>query len=138
MHARGGLLGGGQGRAVRVRAVDIAKALIDEGFHPPTIYFPLVVKEALMIEPTETENRENLDAFIAALERIARAAETDPESLRTAPHSTPVGRLDEVLAARKPDLAEREEKTELKAGEGQEPIDSEFPDFKTPNSPGCF
>ena len=117
--------------------MDIAKALIDEGFHPPTVYFPLVVKEALMIEPTETENRENLDAFVAAMERIARTAETDPETLRTAPHTTPVGRLDEVLAARKPDLAEREEKPELKSGEGQEPIDSEFPDFNTPNSPGC-
>jgi glycine dehydrogenase subunit 2 len=90
-----------------VRAVDIAKALIDEGFHPPTVYFPLVVKEALMIEPTETENLENLDAFVAAMERIARTAETDPEALRTAPHTTPVGRLDEVLAARKPDLTEQ-------------------------------
>ena len=109
-------LGGGQGRALRVRAVDIAKALIDEGFHPPTVYFPLVVKEALMIEPTETENRENLDAFVAAMERIARTAETDPESLRTAPHTTPVGRLDEVLAARKPDLAEKEEPSRMKSG----------------------
>ncbi len=98
-----------------VRAVDIAKALIDEGFHPPTIYFPLVVKEALMIEPTETENRENLDALVAAMERIARTAETDPELLRTAPHTTPVGRLDEVLAARKPDLAEKEDPGEKSA-----------------------
>ena len=101
-----------------IRAVDIAKALIDEGFHPPTVYFPLVVKEALMIEPTETENRENLDAFIAALERIARAAETDPESLRTAPHSTPVGRLDEVLAARKPDLVEKGRKNGIESRGG--------------------
>ncbi len=91
-----------------VRALDVAKALIDEGFHPPTIYFPQVVKEALMIEPTETENKENLDAFVAAMERIALAAEKDPVSLQTAPHTMPVGRLDEVLAARKPDLVEKE------------------------------
>jgi glycine dehydrogenase subunit 2 len=91
-----------------VHALDIAKALIDEGFHPPTIYFPLVVKEALMFEPTETENKENLDALAAAMERIALAAEQDPESLHAAPRTMPVGRLDEVLAARKPDLAEIE------------------------------
>lgn len=92
-----------------IRALDIAKALIDEGFHPPTIYFPLVVKESLMFEPTETENKENLDDLVAAMERIAQAAEKDPASLQAAPHTTPVGRLDEVLAARKPDLAEKEE-----------------------------
>lgn len=91
-----------------IRALDVAKALIDEGFHPPTIYFPLVVKEALMFEPTETENKENLDALVAAMERIARAAKEDPDSLRAAPRTMPVGRLDEVLAARKPDLAEKE------------------------------
>jgi glycine dehydrogenase subunit 2 len=87
-----------------VSALDVAKALIDQGFHPPTIYFPLVVKEALMIEPTETESRENLDAFVAAMERIAKAAEDDPASLHAAPVTTPVGRLDEVKAARSPDL----------------------------------
>ena len=87
-----------------VSALDVAKALIDEGFHPPTIYFPLVVKEALMIEPTETESKENLDAFVAAMAKIAQAAETDPDSLHAAPKTTPVGRLDEVKAARQPDL----------------------------------
>ena len=87
-----------------VSALDVAKALIDEGFHPPTVYFPLVVKEALMIEPTETESRENLDAFVAAMAKIAQAAEKDPESLHAAPKTTPVGRLDEVKAARQPDL----------------------------------
>ena len=87
-----------------VSAMDVAKALIDEGFHPPTVYFPLVVPEALMIEPTETESRETLDAFVAAMERIADKAESDPEALHAAPKSTPVGRLDEVGAARSLDL----------------------------------
>jgi glycine dehydrogenase subunit 2 len=119
-----------------VRANDIAKALIDEGFHPPTVYFPLVVKEALMIEPTETENLENLDAFVAAMERIARTAETDPESLHAAPRTTPVGRLDEVLAARQPDLAEKEEEKELNAGE--ESIGPEFSVIRPPGSPECL
>ncbi len=89
-----------------VSALDVAKALIDRGYHPPTIYFPLVVKEALMVEPTETESRENLDDFAAAMLAIADLAETDPASLHAAPVTTPVGRLDEVGAARKPDLVE--------------------------------
>ncbi len=89
-----------------VSAVDIAKSLIDAGFHPPTIYFPLVVPEALMIEPTETETRENLDSFIQAMNRIAEACAEDPQSLHDAPKTTPVGRLDEVTAARKPVLVE--------------------------------
>jgi glycine dehydrogenase subunit 2 len=83
-----------------VRAIDISKRLIDLGFHPPTNYFPLIVPEALMIEPTETESRETLDAFAAALERIAAEAVDEPELLRSAPHTTPTGRLDEVWAAR--------------------------------------
>jgi glycine dehydrogenase subunit 2 len=87
-----------------VHAIDIAKALIDEGFHPPTVYFPLVVKEALMIEPTETESKETLDAFISAMLKIAEKAETDPESLKQAPRSTPVSRPDEVKAARDMDF----------------------------------
>ena len=87
-----------------VHTVDIAKRLIDLGFHPPTVYFPLVVDEAMMIEPTETESLETLDAFISAMRQIAREAETDPEVVRGAPHSTPVTRLDEVAAARKPNL----------------------------------
>jgi len=91
--------------AHHVSAMDVAKALIDEGFHPPTVYFPLVVKEALMIEPTETETRETLDEFVAAMERIADAAETDPDKLKAAPVTTPVGRLDEVGAARNLDVA---------------------------------
>ncbi len=91
-----------------VSALDVAKALIDAGFHPPTIYFPLVVNEALMVEPTETESLENLNALVAAMERIAELAETDPGALHAAPVTTPVGRLDEVAAARKPVLQEPE------------------------------
>jgi glycine dehydrogenase subunit 2 len=89
-----------------VHALDIAKALIDRGIHPPTMYFPMIVPEALMIEPTETESRETLDDFIAAMIELAAAAETDPASFQTAPHTTPVSRMDETAAARKPRLAE--------------------------------
>jgi glycine dehydrogenase subunit 2 len=87
-----------------VHAIDIAKALIDEGFHPPTVYFPLIVKEAMMIEPTETESKETLDAFIDAMKRTAAAAKNDPGALRAAPRSTPVGRLDETRAAKEMDV----------------------------------
>ncbi len=87
-----------------VRALDIAKRLIDYGFHPPTIYFPLIVEEALMVEPTETESLETLDRFVAAMREIAAEAGSDPETVRTAPHSAPVRRLDEVRAARQPNL----------------------------------
>ena len=83
-----------------VRALDIAKGLIDRGIHPPTVYFPLVVHEALMVEPTETECKETLDEFVDAMIEIAEVAETDPESLHQAPVTTPVRRLDEVGAAR--------------------------------------
>jgi glycine dehydrogenase subunit 2 len=94
-----------------VTALDIAKRLMDYGFHPPTIYFPLVVHGALMIEPTETESKETLDQFIAAMAQIAKEAETDPELVRQAPHKTKVSRLDEVLANRKPRLRWRPEKS---------------------------
>jgi glycine dehydrogenase subunit 2 len=83
-----------------VHAIDIAKFLIDRGFHPPTVYFPLIVREAIMIEPTETESRETLDAFVAAMIEAARLAETNPEALLGAPRTTPVTRLDETRAAR--------------------------------------
>jgi len=88
-----------------VRAINIAKALIDRGFHPPTVYFPLIVHEAMMIEPTETESTETLDAFIAAMIEIAELAETDPDAVLACPTTTVIGQLDETLAARKPDLA---------------------------------
>jgi len=87
-----------------VSALDIAKALIDRGFHPPTVYFPLVVREALMVEPTETESKQTLDAFADAMIEIARLAESAPDSLHRAPTTTPVGRLDEVAAARRLDV----------------------------------
>ena len=85
-----------------VSALDIAKRLIDFGYHPPTIYFPLIVKEALMIEPTETESQETLDEFIAAMQQIAKEAAASPELLKEAPHDTIVKRLDEVKAVRQP------------------------------------
>ena len=84
-----------------VTALDVAKRLMDYGFHPPTIYFPLVVPEALMIEPTETEAKETLDAFVDAMLAIAREAAESPELLKEAPHGRPVGRLDEVKAAKR-------------------------------------
>ena len=87
-----------------VRTLDIAKRLIDYGFHPPTIYFPLIVEEAMLIEPTETETVETLDAFADALVKIAREAETEPALVTAAPHSAPVRRLDEATAARQPNL----------------------------------
>jgi len=98
------VLSGSRQRARGVRTWDIAKRLIDYGFHPPTVYFPLIVDEALMIEPTETESKEALDAFCDALLAIAREAEDEPELAHSAPHNTPVGRLDEATAARKPVL----------------------------------
>jgi glycine dehydrogenase subunit 2 len=88
-------------RAHGITALDVAKRLMDYGFHPPTIYFPLIVPEALMIEPTETETKETLDAFCDAMLAIAREAEEDPELCREAPHHRPVGRLDEVKAAKR-------------------------------------
>jgi glycine dehydrogenase subunit 2 len=83
-----------------VHAMDIAKRLMDFGFHPPTISFPLIVHGAIMIEPTETETKPSLDAFVAAMREIAREAEEDPEIVLKAPHSTPVRRVDEVAAAK--------------------------------------
>ena len=90
-----------------VHTLDIAKRLIDYGYHPPTIYFPLIVPEALMIEPTETESKETLDAFAEVMLKIAQEAKENPQLLHDAPHNTPVGRLDEVAAARSPVLCYR-------------------------------
>jgi len=87
-----------------VKTLDIAKRLMDYGFHPPTIYFPLIVHGALMIEPTETESKETLDQFIAAMLAIAAEAETDPEKVTGAPHLPRSGRMDEARAARQPNL----------------------------------
>ena len=97
------------GRMSGIRTLDVAKRLLDHGFHAPTIYFPLIVHEALMIEPTETESKETLDAFVAAMRAIHAEAAADPERVRTAPHGLPVRRLDELGAARNPDVAWRQE-----------------------------
>jgi glycine dehydrogenase subunit 2 len=83
-----------------IHALDVAKRMMDYNLHPPTNYFPLIVHEALMIEPTETESKQTLDAFVEILQKIAEEAHTQPELLKSAPHITPVGRLDEVKAAK--------------------------------------
>jgi glycine dehydrogenase subunit 2 len=88
-----------------VHAIDIAKSLIDAGFHPPTVYFPTIVHEALMIEPTETESKETIDGFIDTMITIAKTAESHPEKLKSSPNTTPVSRLDEASAARNLDIA---------------------------------
>ena len=87
-----------------VRTLDIAKRLLDYGYHPPTVYFPLIVEEAIMVEPTETESKETLDGFAEAMAKIANEARENPEKVLSAPHRTIVGRLDEVRAARQPNL----------------------------------
>jgi glycine dehydrogenase subunit 2 len=89
-------------RELQIRTLDLAKRLLDYGFHPPTVYFPLLVDEALLIEPTETETRETLDAFAEAIASILREVEEDPSIAREAPHTTPVRRLDEAGAAKRP------------------------------------
>src|SRR3954454_10653596 len=96
------LSGGPMKRELQIKTLDLAKRLLDHGFHPPTVYFPLLVDEALLIEPTETETRETLDAFADAIAEILREAEADPEIARNAPYSTPVRRLDEAAAAKRP------------------------------------
>jgi glycine dehydrogenase subunit 2 len=96
------LSGGPAKKELGVQTLDIAKRLLDYGMHPPTVYFPLLVDEALMVEPTETETRETLDAFAEAIEAILAEAEEDPEIAKGAPYTTPVRRLDEAAAAREP------------------------------------
>ncbi|MEA2315709.1 MAG: glycine dehydrogenase subunit 2 [Solirubrobacteraceae bacterium] len=96
------LSGGPMKRALAIRTLDLAKRLLDFGFHPPTVYFPLLVEEALMVEPTETETRETLDEFADALAAILKEAAQDPQIAANAPYTTPVRRLDEVAAAKRP------------------------------------
>ena len=98
------VLSGRRQKKLGVRTLDIAKRLLDFGYHPPTIYFPLNVEEGMMIEPTETESKETLDGFIETLIQIAKEAEETPEIVQEAPHTTVIKRLDETLAARKPVL----------------------------------
>jgi glycine dehydrogenase subunit 2 len=98
------VLSGKRQKKLGVRTLDIAKRLLDFGYHPPTIYFPLNVEECIMIEPTETESKETLDEFIDAMIQIAKEAEENPEIVQEAPHTTVIGRVDEATAARKPIL----------------------------------
>ena len=88
---------------------DVAKRLLDYNIHAPTVYFPLIVQGAIMIEPTETEPKETLDEFASILEKIAQEAEENPGLVKSAPHDTPVGKLDAVKAAREPDLRWRKQ-----------------------------
>ncbi|KAA9026269.1 aminomethyl-transferring glycine dehydrogenase subunit GcvPB [Niallia endozanthoxylica] len=103
------VLSGRRQKKLGVRTLDIAKRLLDFGYHPPTIYFPLNVEECIMIEPTETESKETLDSFIDVMIQIAKEAESNPEIVQEAPHTTVVSRLDETLAARKPVLRYKRE-----------------------------
>jgi glycine dehydrogenase subunit 2 len=98
------VLSGRRQKKLGVRTLDIAKRLLDFGYHPPTIYFPLNVEECIMIEPTETESKETLDSFVDIMIQIAKEAEVNPEIVQEAPHTTVVGRMDETTAARKPVL----------------------------------
>jgi glycine dehydrogenase subunit 2 len=98
------VLSGSRQKALGIRTMDMAKRLMDFGFHPPTVYFPLIVEEALMIEPTESENIETLDRFAEAMQRIATEARESPELIKEAPRTTPVRRVDEAQAARNPNL----------------------------------
>jgi glycine dehydrogenase subunit 2 len=96
------LSGGPMKRELGIKTLDLAKRLLDHGTHPPTVYFPLIVDEALLIEPTETETKETLDNFAGTVAEILREAREDPEVARGAPYTTPVRRLDEAAAARRP------------------------------------
>lgn len=91
-------------KSQHVTTLDVAKRLLDYGFHAPTIYFPLLFHEALMIEPTESESKETIDSFISAMKQIAREARENPELVKTAPHTTPIKRVDDVKAVKEPKL----------------------------------
>ncbi|MDZ7319836.1 MAG: aminomethyl-transferring glycine dehydrogenase subunit GcvPB, partial [candidate division KSB1 bacterium] len=98
------VLSGSRQKEAGVSTADMAKRILDFGFHAPTVYFPLIVREAIMIEPTETESKETLDQFAACLVQIAHEVETNPELVKHAPHTTPISRLDEVRAVKQPDI----------------------------------
>ncbi|MNL67493.1 putative glycine dehydrogenase (decarboxylating) subunit 2 [compost metagenome] len=98
------VLSGDRQKAKGANTMAMAKRLIDYGFHPPTVYFPLIVHESMMIEPTETETKATLDKFIATMRQIAHEVETELEVVTGAPHTSPIGKVDEVTAARKPNL----------------------------------
>lgn len=92
--------------------MDVAKRLLDYGFHAPTIYFPLLFHESMMIEPTENESKETIDGFIAVMRKIAEEAKENPEIVKSAPHNTPTGRADDVLAAKHPIVTYKQLKNE--------------------------
>jgi glycine dehydrogenase subunit 2 len=94
-------------RELKIKTLDLAKRLLDHGVHPPTVYFPLIVDEALLIEPTETETKETLDHFAEIVAEVLREARDDPEVALGAPYTTPVRRLDEAAAARRPVLRQQ-------------------------------
>jgi glycine dehydrogenase subunit 2 len=94
-------------RELKIKTLDLAKRLLDHGVHPPTVYFPLLVDEALLVEPTETETKETLDAFADVIAEILREAKDDPTIAQTAPHTTPVRRLDEAGAAKRPVIRQK-------------------------------
>ncbi|MBR4898646.1 MAG: aminomethyl-transferring glycine dehydrogenase subunit GcvPB [Prevotella sp.] len=99
-------------KSTGVTTMDVAKRLLDYGYHAPTIYFPLLFHESLMIEPTENESKDTIDGFIAVMQRIAEEAKTDPELVKSAPHNTPIGRVDDVLAAKHPVVTWRQMRNE--------------------------
>ena len=100
-------------KSTGVTTMDVAKRLLDYGYHAPTIYFPLLFHESLMIEPTENESKETLDAFIAVMRKIAEEAKTNPDEVKSSPHNTPIGRVDDVLAAKHPVTTYRQLKAEV-------------------------
>jgi glycine dehydrogenase subunit 2 len=99
-------------KSTGVTTMDVAKRLLDYGYHAPTIYFPLLFHESLMIEPTENESKETLNGFIQVMRQIAEEAKNDPELVKTAPHTTPIGRVDDVLAAKHPVTTYKQMKNE--------------------------
>ena len=95
-------------KSTGVTTLNIAKRLLDHGYHAPTIYFPLLFHESLMIEPAENESKETMDGFIEVMRRIAEEAKTEPDTVKNAPHNTPIGRVDDVLAAKHPIVTYRQ------------------------------
>ena len=93
-------------KSTGVTTMDVAKRLLDYGYHAPTIYFPLLFHEAMMIEPTENESKETIDGFIQVMHKIAEEAKTNPEIVKGAPHNTPIKRVDDVLAAKDPHVSD--------------------------------
>ena len=100
-------------KSTGVTTMDVAKRLLDYGYHAPTIYFPLLFHESLMIEPTENESKETIDGFIAVMRKIAEEAKENPEIVKSAPHNTPIGRVDDVQAAKHPIVTYKQLKNEL-------------------------